>query len=151
MEPNHSMSPAASSPGSGPVSVSLPPVVSWAEGVTALSLEAQGMGPAALEAAGSTLIPSSTPSSAAAAYMDGLARGGQRTDARRSVAAARHEFIVTAEFCAWLKQLPHSWGRSAATAVPQDVVAYFESHWAARHGRTLVGASVDAVASFPGV
>jgi hypothetical protein len=151
MEPIQYPSPFASSPDCHPVSASPPLAVSWAEGVTALSLEAQGLGPAALAAAGSPLISPSTPSAAAAAYLSGLARGGQRADARRSSAASRQEFVVVSEFSAWLRQLPPSWGRCSATVVPGDLVAYFESHWVGLHGRTLVGPSTDPVASASGV
>ena len=126
--------------------VAPPPEVAWAARVQTLGLQAQGLGPAAVSAVGATLrIPIQSPSNAAAAYASGLARGGRRVDARRDPTASRQELVCVAEFCEWLGSLPYEWGRNAHTAVPEDIVAFFEAHWVALHGRT--GQAREASAS----
>ena len=128
------------------------PAAEWASGVHAQGLAALGLSPGAVQAAWpQASFQYATPHAAATAYLQGLTRGGARAEARRTAGAGRSELVAVAEFSAWLAALPPWWGRSAATAVPEDVVAYFECHWVTRHGRTYVGDSTDPVASASGV
>ena len=91
-----------------------------------------------------------TPHAAAQAYFAGLAQGGARIDGRRDNNASRQELVGIAEFGAWLQHLPPEWGRNLHTAVPEDIVAYMESHWVRNHGRTVVGNDTSPVASASG-
>lgn len=128
------------------------PAAAWAAGVHAQGLAALGLGPRSVAGAGAqTPFPALTPQAAAATYTRGLALGGARAEARRTTSAGRAELACVGEFCAWLSALPLAWGRNAATAVPEDVVVFFETHWVAAHGRTYVGDATRPVASASGV
>ena len=122
----------------------------WAAAVHAQGLMAQGLGHSAIHGALPQTFINISPSDAARAYHTGLAQGGVRIDGRRDSSASRQELAGIAELTAWLAHLPREWGRDVYTVVPEDLVAYMESHWVVRHGRTYVGDNPDPVASASG-
>lgn len=122
----------------------------WAAAVHAQGLAVQGLGHSAVYGAMPQTFATIPSTDAARAYHTGLAQGGARIDGRRSNSASRQELAGVAELCAWLAHLPREWGRNAYTVVPEDLVAYMESHWVTNHGRTHVGDSPGPMASASG-
>lgn len=122
----------------------------WAALVHAQGLTAQGLGHRTVHGMMPQTFNDITPHAAAQAYFAGLAQGGARIDGRRDNNASRQELVGIAEFGAWLQHLPLEWGRTLYTAVPEDIVAYMESHWVRNHGRTVVGNDPTLMASASG-
>ena len=122
----------------------------WAAAVHAQGMIAQGLGHHTVRGMMPQTFNGITPRAAAQAYFTGLAQGGARVDGRRDNSASRQELVGIAEFGAWLHHLPPEWGRSLHTAVPEDIIAYMESHWVRNHGRTIVGGDTTPVASASG-
>ena len=152
MEPVNQILPPRAASLSAPATPTVPAAV-WAAGMHAMGLGARGITLPGAASQGPAQYPQfhyHSAADAAAAYADGAARAGRRVEARRGDGAARQELVVVHEFAAWLLCLPSFWGRSLATAVPEDVTSFFEAHWVKHHGRTLVGDAVDPVASYSG-
>ena len=123
----------------------------WARAVHEFGQAAQGLGGAALSGAGSQLRPVyACVTEAAAGYAEGLASACSRIVNRRSPGASRQELVCIAEFQSWLGELPPHWGRSLATAVPEDILSYMDGHWVHKHGRTVVKDVDHCMSSFTG-
>lgn len=124
--------------------------VEWATSAQAMGLVAQGLGLDTIRGVMPHAFTSIGPAAAADAYTVGLLRGGARVDKRRDSGASRGELLLVAEFDAWLRHLPACWGRNLCTAVPEDIIAFMESHWVLHHGRTYVGQCPTPTASHSG-
>ena len=122
----------------------------WASEVRSRGLVAQGLGYNNVCNVMPKTFNHITPAAAAQAYYAGLDQGGARVDSRRDDGASRQELVAVAEFGAWLQHLPAWWGRNLCTVVPEDMVAFMESHWVHHHGRTFVGDDPAPVASASG-